>query len=66
MLKKATVAGCILWITGLAATIVGLNLNGPARTWVSLAGNIVFLIGLGITGAVWFSRKKEKEKAADE
>ena len=56
MERRLTVIGCIMWIIGLAVSIIGLNLTGTARTWVSIAGNAVFLVGLGITGAVWFSR----------
>ena len=63
MRRKATAAGCILWIIGLGMTIAGLNLDGDPGRWISVTGNILFLIGLGITGAVWLSgRKKEDEE----
>ena len=62
MMKKLTVIGCAMWIAGLAASIVGLNLEGGAGNWVSIAGNIVFLTGLGITGAVWL-RKRNADSA---
>jgi len=65
MERKLTVIGCVLWIIGLIVAIVGLNLAGDAKTWVSVIGNIVFLVGLGITGAVWF-RKKKTEKETEE
>ena len=62
MERKLTVIGCVLWIAGLIVTIVGLNLAGDEKTWVSVIGNIVFLAGLGITGAIWLKKKKfEKE-----
>ena len=62
MERKLTVIGCVLWIVGLIVAIVGMNLAGDAKTWVSVIGNIAFLVGLGITGAVWLKRKKtEKE-----
>lgn len=64
-MKKLTVIGCVLWIAGLIVSIIGLNLAGTARTWVSIAGNVVFLAGLGITGAVWL-RKKQEEKEKEE
>ena len=60
MEKKLTAIGCALWIIGLAASIIGLNLAGTARSWVSIIGNIVFLTGLGITGFVWFKKREEK------
>lgn len=56
--KGLTAAGCVLWIGGLAAAIVGLNLKGTAGSWLSVGGNIAFLLGLGITGIVWFRKKK--------
>lgn len=58
-MKKWTVAGCILWILGLAGFITGLNLTGSARDWMTVIGSIVFLAGLAITGAMWLKRKKE-------
>ena len=65
MEKKLTVIGCVLWIAGLAAAITGLNLTGTAAQWLTVGGNIAFLIGLGITGAVWFRRKKNEQSAED-
>lgn len=66
MLKKLTIAGCSFWIAGLAAFIIGLNLTGTTGEWVTTIGSIVFLIGLGITGAVWFKKKKDEEKATED
>ena len=65
MLKKMTVIGCTMWIVGLVTAIIGLNLTGNARTWVSIVGNVVFLIGLGITGIVWMKKKKDEENNAE-
>jgi hypothetical protein len=65
MLKKLTVFGCTMWIVGLVTAIIGLNLTGDARTWVSIVGNVVFLIGLGITGIVWMKKKKDEENNAE-
>lgn len=62
MHKKWTIAGCLLWIIGLAASIIGMNLQGDSGKWVSISGNIVFLIGLGITGAIWFKKKKDESE----
>lgn len=59
-MRKWTIAGCVLWILGLAASIVGLNIPGDAGKWMAIAGDIVFLAGLGITGAVWMKKKKEE------
>ena len=65
MMKKLTVIGCTMWIVGLVTAIIGLNLTGNARTWVSIVGNVVFLIGLGITGIVWMKKKKDEENNAE-
>ena len=65
MLKKLTVIGCTMWIVGLVTAIIGLNLTGDARTWVSIVGNVVFLVGLGITGIVWMKKKKDDENNAE-
>ena len=70
-MKKWTAAGCVLWIVGLAGFIAGLNLEGDTKDWMTVAGSIVFLAGLGITGAVRMKTKNEQEeteekKAADQ
>ncbi len=59
-MKKMTIIGCILWIAGIAAFIIGLNLSGSTKDWMTVAGSIVFLAGLGITGAVWLKKKNEE------
>ena len=45
-MKKWTAAGSTLWIVGLAAYIIGLNLEGNVKDWMTIAGSIVFLAGL--------------------
>jgi len=63
MEKTLSIIGCALWIAGLAATIIGLNISGNAGQWTTIIGNIAFLVGLGIVGAIWLRKKKgEKEK----
>ena len=61
MSKKWTVTGGILWIAGLAVFIIGLNLNGPTKDWMTVTGTIAFLIGLGIYGVRWIKQKDEKQ-----
>lgn len=70
-MKKWTAMGCILWIIGLAIFIIGLNLTGNTRAWMTIAGSIIFLAGLGISGAMWMKNKiaaevTDKKKAADQ
>ena len=59
--RKLTIISCVLWIAGLAAAIIGLNLEGDAGTWLSVCGNIAFLAGLGLQGVLWL-RKQRREK----
>ena len=61
-MRKLTVIGCVMWIAGLAASIIGMNLKGPEKGWVSIVGNVVFFVGLGIMGFVWMKRKKDEEE----
>ena len=58
--KTLTIMGCSLWIIGLAMFIIGLNFSGDTRSWLTTIGSILFLIGLGITGALWMKHKKEE------
>ena len=66
MQKKLTIIGCTMWIIGLAGSIIGLNLTGNAKKWVSMIGNIVFLIGLGIVAVVWIKKKQAEQTKEQE
>ena len=59
--KKRAAAGSLMWIIGLVVFIVGLNLTGAVKEWMTVCGSVVFLAGLGIMGALWVIRKKEEE-----
>ena len=61
-MRKWIVSGCILWIAGLIVFIVGLNLNGDVKSWMTVTGSIAFLVGLGIYGAVRMKNKKDEKK----
>lgn len=63
--KEWTLTGCSLWIIGLILFIVGLNLEGDVKAWMNVAGSIVFLIGLGIIGAIWVIRKKTEDESKE-
>ena len=62
MNKRLLLPGCILWVVGLAASIVGINLEGNAGQWISVIGNILFFIGLGIVGAAWLTARKNENR----
>ena len=56
-MKKLTIAGCTLWIIGLAVFIIGLNMTGNTKEWMTIGGSAAFLAGLGMTGVVWMKKK---------
>ena len=57
-------AGCILWTAGAAVFIIGLNLQGDAREWLTVAGSIAFLAGLGLNGVLW-AKKRNAERTEE-
>lgn len=61
--KLLPALGASLWILGLVMSIVGLNIHTPTGSWISVVGNIAFLVGLGLEGVWWVRRRKDaKEK----
>ncbi len=69
-MKKLTLAGCVLWIIGMAAFIIGMNLTGDVKEWMSVGGSVAFFIGLAIMGMIWMKTKnkpqqEDKKEAAD-
>ena len=62
MKRKAMLVAAASWILGLILAILGLNLAGDTGTWIRVIGEILFLIGLGMEGVLWFQRQKQQEK----
>ncbi len=61
--RRLLLPGGILWIAGLVLSIVGMNIHTRTGSLLSVIGNILFLVGLGIVGAAWLiARKKEESK----
>ena len=58
--------GACLWIVGLILSIVGMNIHSGTGSWMSVIGNILFLVGLGIEGVVWFRKRDEKARKESE
>ena len=54
--KEWTATGCAFWILGLVLFI------GGTGSWMNVAGSVLFLLGLGISGAVWVIRKKDEQE----
>ena len=66
MNKKLILPGCILWIAGLAASIIGMNIDSKAGQLTAVIGNILFFIGLGIVGAAWLAARREKDSSQED
>lgn len=60
MSKKGILFGAACWLLGLAAFIVGLNVPGNAGRWLTVVGQILFLLGLLLEGVLWFRKKREE------
>ena len=65
MNKKLILPGCILWIIGLAASIIGMNIDSKAGQLTAVIGNILFFVGLGIVGAAWLMARKNEDRDRD-
>ena len=58
MNRKLTVASCVLWLAGLAAFLIGLNLQDSAGKWLTVGGEIVFFLGLALQGVLFALGRK--------
>ena len=65
MEKTMKVLASLFWIFGLIATIVGLNIKTDTGRWISVIGNITFLIGLALQGVVWALMSRDKKSPAE-
>ena len=61
--RKLTVAACVLWLAGIIAFIVGINLQDSAGKWLTVAGEIMFFLGLALQGVLF--AVGQKNRAAD-
>ncbi len=69
MNKRLILPGGILWIAGLVLSIAGMNIRTDTGSLLSVIGNILFLIGLGIVGAAWLAARRNnpgKEEKREE
>ncbi len=65
MEKTLKVLASLFWVFGLIATIVGLNIKTDTGRWISVIGNITFLIGLALQGVVWALMSRDKKSPAE-
>ena len=65
MNKRLILPGGILWIAGLVLSIVGMNIHTDTGSLVSVIGNILFLVGLGIVGAAWLMARRNENDAKE-
>lgn len=56
--RKLIVPGGILWLAGIALSIIGMNIHTNTGSLLAIVGNILFLIGLGIVGVAWIAERK--------
>lgn len=66
MERRLMLWGGILWILGLAGSIVGMNIQGDTGKLVAVIGNIAFLVGLALVGAAWMLSRRNAEKKREE
>lgn len=65
MEKTLKILASLFWIIGLVVSIVGLNIKTDTGRWMSVAGNITFLIGLALQGVVWALMSRKKKDPAE-
>ena len=65
MNKRLILPGGILWIAGLVLSIVGMNIHTDTGSLVSVIGNILFLVGLGVVGAAWLMARRNDSAARE-
>ena len=67
MEKTLKILASLFWIIGLVVSIVGLNIKTDTGRWMSVIGNVTFLVGLALQGVVWalMSRKKKDPAEAE-
>ena len=56
--RKLIVPGGILWLAGIALSIIGMNIHTNTGSLLAIVGNILFLVGLGIVGDAWIAERK--------
>ncbi len=66
MRKRIMVIGAVCWILGLVMTIVGMNLEGATGQWISVIGNILFMLGLLLEGVCWFRARRGGEETGQQ
>ena len=64
--RMLPVLGAVFWILGLILFLTGLNIHTSAGQWMTVTGNIVFFLGLGLEGVYWMKSRREKEKEEQE
>ena len=65
MNKKLILPGGLLWIAGLILTITGLNIPETTGQWLSITGNILFLLGLLLVSIAWFLQRKQDKSSQE-
>jgi len=64
--RKLIVPGGILWLAGIALSIIGMNIHTNTGSLLAIVGNILFLVGLGIVGVAWIAERKRNGENREE
>ena len=65
MEKTLKILASLFWIIGLVVSIVGLNIKTDTGRWMSVIGNVTFLVGLALQGVVWALTARKKKGPAE-
>ena len=65
MEKTLKILASLFWIIGLVVSIVGLNIKTDTGRWMSVIGNVTFLVGLALQGVVWALMSRNKKSPAE-
>ena len=66
MSKKLILPGGILWLSGMALSIIGMNIKNDTGSLIAVIGNVLFFVGLAIVAAAWLLHRREEEKKREE
>lgn len=66
MSRKLILPGGILWLSGMALSIIGMNIKNDTGSLIAVIGNILFFVGLAIVAAAWLLHRREEGKKREE
>ena len=58
MSRKLILPGGILWLSGMALSIIGMNIKNDTGSLIAVIGNVLFFVGLAIVAAAWLLHRR--------